>query len=142
MLWMLKKINHWVHKKEPLHTEEDVVLVMKACTACSIYNLESVCSTTVFGHITFIMLAEQLLSCSVLEAQKRLYGLCNHPPSSCISAGLKGCIACVHRMGCYSESVLQKSFFFWLQYVLDGGLWQYLRQYQYEQCVVEMQVMA
>lgn len=54
----VKKINHWVHKKEPLHTEEDVVLVMKACTACSIYNLESVCSTTVFGHITFIMLAE------------------------------------------------------------------------------------
>lgn len=22
----IKKINHWVHKKEPLHTEEDVVL--------------------------------------------------------------------------------------------------------------------
>lgn len=73
----IKKINHWMHKEEPLHM---LSKVMKARTACSIYNLESMCSTTVFGHITFIIFAEQLLSCSVLEAQKRLYGLCNLPP--------------------------------------------------------------
>lgn len=34
------------------------------------YNLENICSTNVFGHITFIVFAEQLLSCWKYKKKK------------------------------------------------------------------------
>lgn len=82
---------------------------MKACAVCSIYNSGNTNSTNAFGH--FIVLAEQLPRCSVLEVQKKL---CNLLPSSYISAakGWKDVLHVSNHSGFNSASVVCCGSFF------------------------------